>query len=137
MDYYNQKYLKLQHDFYDVLHDYPLFSEMIDSIFENEVKEINEFLEKNDEFYLKKAIDKLERLIDYIKKTSESINHQYTIFDTLARTWEQIELVGVSEKEINMINDKVKKANELIGKHDLKSLIMANDIMDELVKKYE
>ena len=89
------------------MHDYPLFKEMIDDIEEKDIKEINELLEKNDEFYLKEAIDKLERLIEFVKSTSKTIQNEYTKFDRLAITWEKIELVGVSEKELGEINNKV------------------------------
>ena len=134
MDYYYQEFTKLQKDFHEVLHDYPLFSEMIDDIFEKDIKDINELLEKNDEFYLKKAIDKLKRLIDYIKNTSESIKKQYELFNKGARIWEKIELSDISEKELDNINSKVKKANDLIQSHDIKDLIEANKIMNELNK---
>ena len=135
MDYYQKELAKLSEEFHEVMHEYPLFSEMIESIEEHDIKEINELLDRNDEFYLKKAIEKLKKLIEYIKKTSLSITREYETFDRLAGIWEKIELRGISEDELNGINDQVKKANSLIKKHDLNALIEANKIMENLIKK--
>ena len=134
MDYYYKEFEKLQKEFHDVMHDYPLFKEIVDEIEEKNIKEINELLGKHDDFYFKKAIDKLKDLIDYIKNTSDSIKKEYEKFDKLAGIWEKIELSKITEKELNNINDKVKKANELIKSHDIKDLVYANDIMEELIK---
>ena len=54
--------------------------------------------------------------------------------DKLAKEWDTIRLINVSESELASINDKVRKANELIKKHDLNSLIEANKIMERLIK---
>ena len=133
MDYYQKEFAKLSEEFHEVMHEYPLFSEMIDDIEEHDIKEINELLGKNDEFYLKKAIEKLKKLIEYIKKMSSSINKEYETFDKLAGIWEKLEL-KVSEEELKKINSQVKRANSLIKKHDLKSLVEANRIMEDLIK---
>ena len=53
MDYYYHELEKLEKELHDVLHEYPLFKEMLDEIFDKDLKEIDELLEKNDEFYLK------------------------------------------------------------------------------------
>lgn len=137
MDYYYKEFEKLQKEFHDVMHDYPLFKEMIDDIELKNIKEINELLEKNDEFYLKKAISKLKDLIEYVKNTSKTIQNEYDKFDRSASIWEKIELVGVSEKELNEINSKVKKANELIKSHKVKDLIESNRILETLIKENE
>ena len=134
MDYYQNEFSKLKEEFHDVMHDYPLFSEMIDDIEEKDIKEINELLEKNDEYYLKKAIAKLKDLIKFVKNTSEGIQKEYEKFDKLAREWDKIELKNVDEKELRNINDEVKKANLLIKKHSLDSLKEANEILYELIK---
>ena len=135
MDYYYKEFSKLQEEFYDVMHDYPLFSETIEDIEEKDIKEINELLDKNDEFYLKKAISKLKDLVKYIKDTSDSIKLEYDKFDKLARIWEKIELTNIEEKDLDKINNKVKKANELIKSHNLKDLMEANRILDILIKQ--
>lgn len=134
MDYYYQEFENLQKDFHDALHDFPLFKETLDDIYEKDIKEINEYLDKNDEFYLKKAIDKLKDLIKYIKDTSTNIDKEYEKFDKLARIWEKSEIKTTDEKIIYKINDKIKKANELIKSHDLKDIKYANKIMEEILK---
>ena len=73
MDYYYKEFEKLQNEFHEVMHHYPLFSSMIDEIEKRDIREINDLLDKNDEYYLKSAIDKLKKLINYIKTTSENI----------------------------------------------------------------
>ena len=131
MDYYIKEFNDLQEEFHEVLHDYPLFSETIDDIYEKDIKEL---LEKNDEYYLKKAISKLKDIINYVKETSMSIKKEYSKFNKLANTWEKVRIVNVSDKELSIINHKVNKANELIGSHDLKDIIEANKIMESLLK---
>ncbi len=135
MDYYYHEFEELNHEFEHTMHDYPLFKEMIDEIIEKDIKEINELLEKNDEFYLKKAISKLKDLIEYIKDTSESIDKEYQKFDREVSKWEKKELFDVDEEELKRINDRVLKANELIQKHELKDIKRANKIMEELNKE--
>ena len=134
MDYYYKEFSKLQEEFHEVMHDYPLFSETIKDIEEKDIKEINELLEKNDEFYLKKAIDKLKDLIVFVKKQSESINNEYSKFDKLVHIWEKSNLYNVSSDEIDKINYQVKKANDLIQSHNINDLKEANKIMEELNK---
>ena len=137
MDYYYKEFDKLQEELHEVMHDYPLFKEDIDEIEDKKIKEINELLDKNDEFYFKKAIDKLKDLIFYIKDTSNKINNEYKKFDKLARTCSKIEIHDISDIELHTINDKVVKANELIKSHKLIDLSYANKIMEELIKKYK
>ena len=133
MDYYYKEFEKLQKEFHDVMHDYPIFREDIDEE-EKKIKEINELLDKNDDFYFKKAIDKLKDLINYIKETSTNIQKQYDSFDKLVSVWNKIEITKASEKELKEINDQVKKANILIKSHNLKDLIEANKILETLIK---
>ena len=137
MDYYYKEFEKLQKEFHDVMHDYPLFKETIDDIEEKDIKELNELLEKRDEYYFKKAITKLKDLIIYIKETSTTIKTSYEKFDDLAKKWEKVRIVNVSEEELNDINRKVKKANELIKSHNIKDLLEANKIMELLIKENE
>jgi hypothetical protein len=137
MDYYYKEFEKLQKEFHEVMHDYPLFTETIEDIEEKDIKELNELLEKNDEFYLKKAISKLKDLISYVKNTSTSISNSYKKFDELAKHWEKIRLLNVSEAELSIINGKVKKANDLIKSHYPKDLIEANKILETLIKENE
>ena len=137
MDYYYKEFDKLKEEFHEVMHDYPLFTETIEEIEEKDIKELNELLDKNDEFYLKKAIRKLEDLICFVKDTSTSIKNEYAKFDKLAGVWEKIKVVDVSEKELDIINSNVKKANELIKSHNIKELKEANKILETLIKENE
>ena len=134
MDYYQKEFLKLQEEFHEVMHHYPLFKEVIDKIYDKDIKEINTLLDKNDEYYLKQAISKLKDLIQYIKDTSACIDNEYEKFDKLARIWEEKEIVTDDNQFLDTLNNKVKKANELIKSHDLKEIREANKIMEELIK---
>ena len=133
MDYYYKEFEKLQDEFHEVIHHFPLFQEMIDDIFDKDIKEINELLEKNDEFYLKKAISKLEDLIKYIKDTSTSIDSEYQKFDKLAKIWES-KTINVSNDVLDKLNDKIKRSNSLIQSHNLKDLREANKLLEEVLK---
>jgi len=133
MDYYYKEFLKLQDEFHEVMHHFPLFQEMIDKIYDNDIKEINDWLEKNDEFYLKKAISKLKDVISFVKDTSKEIDFEYEKFDTLASNWEKREFVNMSEDELDKINSQVNKANLLIKSHDIKDIKEANKIMEKLL----
>lgn len=135
MDYYYKELEKLQEEFHEIMHNYPLFSEDIDEIEKKDIKEINELLDKNDEYYLKSAISKLKDLINYIKTTSESIKKEYDKFDKLAGTWEKVILSNIDDKELSKINNEVRKANELIRSHNLKDISEANRILERLIKE--
>ena len=134
MDYYYKEFDKLSEELHEVMHDYPLFSEDIKELEEHEIKEINELLAKHDDFYFKKAIDKLKDLISYIKDISENIQKEYHAFDKLANVWEKVIIKDVSKEELDTINDEVKRANALITSHDIKDLREANKIMEKLIK---
>ena len=135
MDYYYHEFEKKQEEFEEILHKYPLFQEMLDDLYEHDIKEINEFLEKNDEFYLKKALSKLDDIIKYIKDTSMSIDKEYEKFDLYAKKWEQMNFDEFNQKELDKLNIKIEKANELIQSHDLKKIKEANKIMESLINE--
>ena len=135
MDYYYKEFEKLQEEFHETMHHYPIFFEMIQKIQERDIKEINELLDKNDEFYLKQANSKLKSLIEYIKKSNESITREYNKFDKLASEWEKITIVNASERELDRINNQVRKSNELIKSHHLKDIEEANKILETLIKE--
>ncbi len=134
MNYYHEEFFRLQEEFHEVMHDYSLFKEQIDNIYDNDIKEINELLDKNDEYYLKKANSKLKDLIKYIKDTSISIESEYDKFDKLARIWEDKKIVTDDSNFLDRINQMVKDANELIKSHDLNDIKKANMIMEKLIK---
>ena len=134
MDYYLKEQEKLQEELHDVMHHYPLFSEMIDEIFEKDIRDINELLEKNDEYYLKEANKKLSNLIDYIKTTSTKISKEYSKFDDNAKKWEKVVIKNMDNGELEKINAKINEANELITHHDLSDIEMVNKIMEKILR---
>ena len=135
MNYYHEEYLKVQEEFHEVMHDFPLFKETIDEIYDKDIKEINDLLDKDDEYYLKKAIGKLKDLIKYIKDTSTSIDSEYERFDKLAKTWDEIRIISDDDEFLDKINAKVMMANKYIKSHDLNEIKEANKIMEELIKE--
>ncbi len=135
MDYYYHELEDIKKDFYDTLHDYPLFQEDVDEIFEHDIKEVNDLLDKNDEFYLKKAIRKLKDLIDYIKETNKEIKKEYALFDKYAKEWENSYIDSISQEELTKINSEISKANELIKSHSLKDICEANKKMENVLKR--
>ena len=134
MDYYLKEQEKLQEELHDVMHHYPLFSEMIDEIFEKDIRDINELLEKNDEYYLKEANKKLSNLIDYIKTTSTKISKEYSKFDDNAKKWEKVVIKNMDNGELEKINAKINESNELIKHHDLSDIEMVNKIMEKILR---
>ena len=135
MNYYHEEFEKLQEEFHDVMHNYPLFKEMIDSLYDNDIKEINDLLNKNDEYYLKEAISKLKDVINYVKDTNQKIEKEYREFDKLAGEWDKIKIATDDSDYIKYINDKVNKANILIKSHEIKEIEEANKIMEEMIKE--
>lgn len=132
---YYKDFEKLQERFHEYMHDYPLFQEIIDEIYDNDIEEINELLHKNDEYYLKKAISKLEDVNNYIKKTSMEIDKLYREYDSYAKYWNEIGPLNTSEDVLDDLNNRLKKANNLINSHNLKDIKEANKIMDTLIKE--
>ncbi len=136
MDYYIKEFNDLQKEFIETIKNYPLFHEMIDEIYDKDLKEINELLEKNDEYYLKDAINKLKKLIYYIKDTSEKITKEYEVFDKYSCEWEKIKFTNVDDKFLERINKKIQEANKYINHHNLADIKYANKIMYELLKEF-
>ena len=131
MDYYIKEFEELKKDFEEYLKKYPLFQEIIDDIFDIDIKEINELLEKNDLFYLKKAINKMKDLIKYIKDTSLDIDKQYEIFNDLCKKLDKINIIN---QDIDKVNQMINKANTLIKSHNIKDLHEANNILEKIIK---
>ena len=131
MDYYIKEFEELKKDFREYLKKYPLFQEMIDDIFDIDIKEINELLEKNDLFYLKKAINKMKDLNNYIKDTSLDIDRQYNKFNDLCNILDKI---NITNQDIDKVNNNINKANNLIKSHNIKDLHEANQILEKIIK---
>ena len=132
---YYKDFEKLQEEFHENMHEYPLFEEMIDEIYEKDIKEINDLLEKNDEYYLKKAINKLSSINNYIQDTSREIDKLYKEYDKNAKIWNNFDPLPVTDEVLYDMNSRLKKANELINGHSIDELKEANRIMKELIKE--
>ena len=52
MNYYEKEFDKLQDEFHETIEHFPLFEEMIDNIYDKDIKEIEDLLLKDDEYYL-------------------------------------------------------------------------------------
>ena len=134
-DYYINKFRKQEENFHETLEKYPIFMEDILKIEENDLKEINDLLEKNNDFYLKKAISKMDDLINYIKNRNIRINKEYQEFDKLTNIWNKLEIKSRDDKYIDNLNYRIQEANMLIKSHDLNDLISANKIMQDVLKE--
>lgn len=127
---------KLQEEFHETVEDYPMLEEDINRIFEKDIVEINELLDKNDEYYLKKAIRKLEDLIEYIEKTSDEIKDLYKEYETLTDIWNKLEInQEISEKVLDKINKQVTEANELIVAKNYQDVKKAIKLFQNAVKE--
>ena len=126
---------ELEHDLHENLHEYPLFQEILDDIYDKRIPEIDKLLCKNEEFYIKEAINKLVKLNDYIKDTSKDIDKQYKLFDKQATTWNKYIYINAEQSIVNDMNEKSKKANKLINSHKVSDLHEANKIMHDLIYK--
>lgn len=125
---------------HDVMHDYPLFKEDIDYIMEHDIKDINDLLERNDEYYLKKAIKQLNKLSDDLKTRSLLIDNLYDEFDKEVQKWNDGHLNrGISNSELDDINSYINKANDLINNHSVEDIKKAVELIkkaNEKLKEY-
>ena len=117
------------------LHEYPLFQEDLDEIYNKKFPEIEKLLIKNEEFYIREAITKLDKLNDYIVSTSKEVDKQYDTFDKLARDWNKYTYIDADEEIVARMNELSAKANRLISSHKLDDLREANRIMRDLISK--
>ncbi len=124
---------ELQKKLHDNLHEYPLFQEMIDDIYDKRIPEIDKLLCKNEEFYYREAIKKLNKLNDYIVDTSKDIDKQYKLFDKQAIEWNKYNFINTDKATVDMMNEKSHKANRLINSHKIEDLHEANKIMHDLI----
>lgn len=129
---------KLEEKFKDTVEHYPLLHSQVDYVFDKKVPEIEELIDKNDEFYLKKAIRELDNLIDYIKEENSEIKKLYENFEKLSKTWDRMKLkVGTPKELIEEANDNLHKANDLINSQEKKDVKLALDYMNKAVNLLE
>ena len=126
---------ELEKQLHENLHEYPLFQEILDDIYDKRIPEIDKLLCKNEEFYIKEAINKLVKLNDYIKETSKDIDKQYKLFDKQAIEWNKYNYINTDKATVDMMNEKSHKANKLINSHKVSDLHEANKIMHDLINK--
>ena len=126
---------ELQDKLHDNLHEYPLFQEILDDIYDKKIPEIEKLLYKNEEFYYKEAINKLIKLNDYIVDTSKDIEKQYKLYDKQAIEWNKYNYINADQSIVDLMNEKSRKANKLINSHKVTDLHEANKIMHELIEK--
>ena len=131
---YYQDFLKLSDDFHDNMKNYPLFENMLDDM-DKDLDEINELLEKNDLFYLKKAIDKLEIINKFIVDTSKEITQIYHDYNDKSNEWSKLTIKEKTSKDlIDKANDYILKANSLIKEKDLNKIRRALTYLEDAIK---
>ena len=126
---------ELEKKLHENLHEYSLFQEILDDIYDKRIPEIDKLLCKNEEFYIKEAINKLVKLNDYIKETSKDIDKQYKLYDKQAIEWNKYTYINAEKIIVDSMNEKSKKANKLINSHRVSDLHEANKIMHDLINK--
>ena len=126
---------ELEKKIHENLHDYPLFKEILDDIYDKRIPEIDKLLIKNEEFYYREAIKKLINLNDYIVETSKDIDKQFKLYDKQATEWNKYVYINADRSIVEDMNEKSKEANRLINSHKVSDLHEANKIMHELINK--
>lgn len=126
---------ELEKKLHENLHDYPLFQEILDDIYDKRIPEIDKLLCKNEEFYIREAINKLVKLNDYIKETSKDIDKQYKLYDKQAIEWNKYTYINADKYIVDDLNEQSRKANKLINSHRVSDLHEANKIMHDLINK--
>ena len=126
---------ELEDKIHENLHDYPLFQETLDEIYDKRFPEIEKLLIKNEEFYIREAIKKLNKLNEYIINTSKEIDKQYKLFDKQCIEWNKYVYINADKDIVSSMNEKSHKANKLINSHKLEDLVEANKIMHDLINK--
>lgn len=134
-DYYYHEFDDLIDDFNKNIQNYPLFKEIIDNIYDNDIKEINDLVNKNDIFYFKKAIDKLKDLNNYIINTSNYISKIYSEFEENVKIWEEIKDKCILKDDmLDKVNSYINKANSLIKESNLDKIKLALDYLNDAIK---
>ena len=135
MDYYHQKFHDLQEEFQEVMEKYPLFQEDIDKINNYDIKEIDELLKREGDYYFKRALDKLEDLIKDIKDKSTHITKVYKEYEELVEEWQKIDGYEIDESSLLDINKKVEQSGDLINRPSIKDIDKAIVLINEAIKE--
>lgn len=127
---------KLQEDFHETIEEYPILEEDFDKIFDDDIKEIEELVDKNDEYYLKKACSKLLDIIKKIKEMSQDIKDIFDKYDSLTKKWNEIEIdASIDPMLLDKVNKQVKKSNQLITSKNYKDVKEAYKLLSESIKE--
>ena len=127
---------KLQEEFHETIEKFPILEDDFNDIFDNDIKEIEKLLDKNDEYYLKKANSKLEDLIKEIKEMNKNLKNIFDKYDALTKIWNDIEIKKeISSNTLDRINNQVKKSNELIVKKNFKDIKEAYKLLSKSVEE--
>ena len=126
----------LQEEFHETIENYPILEDDFNNIYDNDIKEIEELLDYNDEYYLKKAISKLEDLIKEIKVMSANIKMIFDKYDVLTKIWNEMEIKKeINSKTLDKINNQVKKSHELIMKKNYDDVNSAYNLLNKSIEE--
>ena len=127
---------KLQEEFHETIENYPILEDDFNKMFDNDIKEIEELIDCNDEYYLKKANSKLETMIKEIKKMSKDIKDIFDKYNSLTIIWNNLQIESeISEKVLNRINKQVKTSYELITKKNYKDVEEAYKLLSKSIEE--
>jgi len=136
MDSFVDEFNKLQEEFHETIENYPILEDDFSEIYDNDIKEIEELIDRNDEYYLKKAISKLEDLIKKIKEMSKDIEKLFDKYDLLTKTWNDLEIKReINQTLLDKINNQVKKSHELIIKKNFKDVNEAYKLLSRAIEE--
>ena len=136
MDNLIKEFNQLQEEFHETIENYPILEDDFNNIFDRDIKEIEELIDKNDEYYLKKANSKLEDLIVYVKEMSEDIKDIFNKYDSLTKIWNNLEVKKeISQSILDNINKQVKLSNELIIRKNYSDIKEAYKLLNKSVKE--
>lgn len=126
----------LQEEFHETIENYPILEDDFNNIYDNDIKEIEELLDYNDEYYLKKAISKLEDLIKEIKVMSVNTKMIFDKYDVLTKIWNEMEIKKeINSKTLDKINNQVKKSHELIMKKNYDDVNNAYNLLNKSIEE--
>lgn len=136
MDDLIKEFNKKIEDFQYYMDKYPLLHKDIHFIYEKKIKEIEDLVDKNDEYYIKKAIKEIDNLNDFIKDRSTKTNDIFKEFEKLSDEWESIQIKDNIEKTIiNKLNNNMKKSYELIKSEDFEDIVKAIELFRKTIKE--
>lgn len=130
------EFARLQEEFHETMENNPILNDDFDYIMNILIAEIEELIAKNDEYYLKKANDKLEDIIKNVKEMSLDIKKIFIKYDKDSSKWNKIEIRdNVPKKVLEHLNEKVMEANRLITAKNYHDVKEASILLDKALKE--